>query len=121
MGKNTSSVISLSTGSPQGCVLNPLFYTLMTHDFRAKFSTNHIIKYADNTTVVGLIRDNNELAYREEIKHLVDWCDILNVNKTREIVDDFSKNQLSHTPILINNAAVEQVSSIKFLGEIQTL
>ena len=108
VGRNTSSVISLSTGSPKGCVSSPLIFTLMTHDCRARFSTNHIIKYADGTTAVGLIRENNELAYREELKHLVDWCDtnnlILNVNKTKEIVVDFRKKQPSHTPLLINGA-----------------
>lgn len=120
VGNNTSSVISLSTGSPQGCVLSPLLFTMMTHDCCARYSTNHIIKYADDTTVVGLISDNNELAYREEVKHLVRWCDtnnlILNVDKTREIVVDFRKKQSSHSPLLIKNAIVEQVSSIKFLG-----
>ena len=41
---------------------------------------------------------------------------ILNVNKTKEIVVDFRKKQPSHTPLLINNAAVERVSSTRFLG-----
>ncbi|XP_058501411.1 protein FAM169B-like [Solea solea] len=68
VGNNTSSVISLSTGSPQGCVLSPLLFTLMTHDCRPRYNTNHILKYADDTTVVGLIQDNNKLAYREEVK-----------------------------------------------------
>ncbi len=30
-------------------------------------STNHIIKFADDTTVVGLISNNNEMHYREEV------------------------------------------------------
>ena len=33
VGQNTSSVITLSTGPPQGCVLSPLLLTLMTHDY----------------------------------------------------------------------------------------
>nr|XP_049574556.1 uncharacterized protein LOC125967461 [Syngnathus scovelli] len=39
----------------------------MTHDCSARFETNHIIKFADDTTVVGLIKDNDDSAYREEI------------------------------------------------------
>ncbi len=44
VGHNTSSTTTLSTGAPQGCVLSPLFFTLLTHDCTAKFSSNHIIK-----------------------------------------------------------------------------
>ncbi|KAI3364741.1 hypothetical protein L3Q82_000897 [Scortum barcoo] len=33
-------------------------------------ATNHIVKFADDTTVVGLIRDDNDLAYREELEQL---------------------------------------------------
>ncbi len=55
VGHNTSSTTTLSTGAPQGCVLSPLLFTLLTHDCTAKFSSNHIIKFADDTSVVGLI------------------------------------------------------------------
>ncbi len=53
VGHNTSSTTTLSTGAPQGRVLSPLLFTLLTHDCTAKFSSNHIIKFADDTTVVG--------------------------------------------------------------------
>ena len=116
--RNTSSVITLSTGSPQGCVLSPLLFTLMTHDCVPRSATNPM--FADDTTVVGLIRDNDDMAYREEVEQLVDWWKvnnlILNVDKTKEIIVDFRKNQPSHAPLLINNTVVEVVYSTKFLG-----
>ncbi len=40
VGRNTSSTTTLSTGAPQGCVLSPLLFTLLTHDCTAKFSSN---------------------------------------------------------------------------------
>jgi hypothetical protein len=43
-------------------------YSLFTHDCVAKHGSNTIIKFADNTTVVGLITDNDETAYREEVR-----------------------------------------------------
>ncbi len=70
--------------------------------------------------MVGLIQEDNEQAYREEVRQLVDWCNtnnlLLNVEKTKEIIVDFRKKQHRHTPLIINNTVVEVVSSVKFLG-----
>jgi len=55
VGRHTSRPLNLNTGSPQGCVLNPLLYC--THCV-ARFSSNTIIKFADDTLVVGMISVN---------------------------------------------------------------
>ncbi|KAI3352194.1 hypothetical protein L3Q82_005162 [Scortum barcoo] len=55
IGDNTSSTLVLSTGTPQGCMLSPALFTLFTSDCSAINSTNTIVKFADDTTVVGLI------------------------------------------------------------------
>jgi hypothetical protein len=65
VGNNNSTPLILNTGAPQGCVLSPLLYSLFTHDCMAMPASNSIIKFADDTTVVGLITNNNETAYRE--------------------------------------------------------
>ncbi len=121
VGHNTSSTTILSTGAPQGCVLSPLLFTLLTHDCTAKFSSNHIIKFADDTTVVGLISNNDEKHYREEVAQLAEWCGTnnlsLNVGKTKEVVLDFRRrNSIDHPPLTIDSSTVERVSSTKFLG-----
>lgn len=121
VGDRTSSSILVSTGSPQGCVLSPLLFSLLTHDCAANFSSNHIIKFADDTTVVGLITNNDENSYREEVRQLENWCSShnlsINVDKTKEMVIDFRKSGgHNHTDLQINGAAVERVSTVKFLG-----
>ncbi len=120
VGHNTSSTTTLSTGAPQGCVLSPLLFTLLTHDCTAKFSSNHIIKFADDTSVVGLISNNDETHYREEVAQLAEWCGAnnlsLNVEKTKEVVMDFRRNSVDHPPLTIDTSTVERVSSTKFLG-----
>ena len=64
VGNNTSTLLILSTGAPQGCVLSHLQSSLFTHECVAKDVSNSIIKFADVTTV-GLITNNDETAYRE--------------------------------------------------------
>ncbi|TWW76323.1 putative RNA-directed DNA polymerase from transposon BS [Takifugu flavidus] len=112
--------LTVNTGVPQGCVMSPFLYSLFTHDCRALHGSNTIIKFADDTTVIGHIKDNDESAYREEVDRLATWCHnnnlLPNTNKTKELVLDFRRKTDIHPPIHINGAAVERVSSFKFLG-----
>ena len=120
IGSKTSNTTILNTGAPQGCVLSPLLFTLLTHDCAATHSSNHIIKFADDTTVVGLISGGNEAPYREEVAQLSNWCTnnnlSLNVDKTKELVIDFRRTLHKHIPLCINNLPVQIVQSTKFLG-----
>ena len=66
------------------------------------------------TTVVRLITNNDETAYRE-----AEWCQENNLSlnvKTKELIVDFRKKQREHIPINIDRPAVEKVESFKFLG-----
>ena len=70
--------------------------------------------------MVGLITNNNETAYREEVRDLAVWCQdnnlSFNVGKTKELIVDYRKRRTEHAPIHIDGAVVEQVESFKFLG-----
>ncbi len=120
MGNNTSSPLTLNTGAPQGCVLSPLLCSLYTHECKATHSSNVIVKFADDTMVIGLITDNDETAYREEVSTLSKWCQenhlSLNIDKTKELVVDYRRQSREHTPISIDKTPVERVNSFKFLG-----
>ncbi|KAI3367588.1 hypothetical protein L3Q82_026434, partial [Scortum barcoo] len=54
---------------PQVLVL----YSLFTHDCVASHKYNTILKFADDTTVIGLISGGDETAYRSEVASLVKW------------------------------------------------
>ena len=100
-------------------MFSTLLYSLFTHDCKARHDSKTIIKFADDTTIVDLITDNDETAYRKEVRDLTMRCRdnnlSLNVIKRKEIIVDYSKRRTEHAPILINGAVVEQIESFKFL------
>ena len=53
VGNNTCVMLILNTGVPQRCVLSPLLYSLFPHD------SNSTLTFAADTTVVGLITNND--------------------------------------------------------------
>ncbi len=122
----TFNSITLNIGAPQGCVLSPLLYSLYTHDCVSSCSSTSIVKFADDTVVLGLINyDVNEAAYLaaylDEVERLTSWCQdnclSLNVSKTKELIVDLRKRQQrSYTPLMISGTPVERVSSFKYLG-----
>eukprot|EP00918_Siedleckia_nematoides_P068786 GHVU01149978.1.p1 GENE.GHVU01149978.1~~GHVU01149978.1.p1 ORF type:complete len:237 (-),score=5.26 GHVU01149978.1:1622-2332(-) len=121
VGNILSNSIIINTGSPQGCVLSAFLFTLYTYDLCAKYENCRIVKYADDTVIIGLISDNNFTNYELQIEHAASWCNehnlFLNVSKTKELVFDFRKNQV-HKQITINGDKVEECESFKYLGVI---
>ena len=63
-------VLDFLTGRPQvvrvgnnistSLTLSHILYSLFTHNYMAMHTSNSIIKFADNTKVVGLITNNDE-------------------------------------------------------------
>ncbi len=71
--------------------------------------------------VLGLINNDDEAAYLDEVERLTSWCQdnclSLNVSKTKELIVDFRKrHQRPYTPLMISGTPVERVSSFKYLG-----
>ena len=120
MGSKTSAKLTVSTGTPQGCCLSPRLYSLYTHDCVSTKRSNIIIKYADDTTILGLIKGGNESAYREQVNNIISYGEdndlVLNVDKTKEVILDFRRGHHTLEPLVIKGTVVEQAESFKFLG-----
>ena len=81
---------------------------------------NTILKFEDNTTVIGCITGRGEVAYRREVAGLVSWCEdnnlTLNTDKTKEMIVDMRKKSRPPRPLYIQELEVEGVNSFKYLG-----
>ncbi len=64
-------------------------------------------------TVIGLIKDGDESAYKQEVEQLAVWCSRNNLElktlKTVEMLVDFSRNPPAHPPLIIMDSTVAAV------------
>ncbi|XP_077959458.1 uncharacterized protein LOC144408008 [Gasterosteus aculeatus] len=133
-GSQTSCLTGSSTGSwgnmsqalgpssptsPQGCVLSPLLFSLYTNSCTSSHQSVKLLKFADDTTLIGLISGGDESAYRWDSDHLVSWCSQnhleLNALKTVQMVVDFRRNRAPPSPITLRDSPVKwelNISSI---------
>lgn len=62
-------------------------------------------------TVMGLMNNNDETSYREEVEQLVSWCNdnnlSLNVDTTKEIVVDLRRTPADHSLLFISGSTIE--------------
>ncbi|KAK3569893.1 hypothetical protein QTP86_006847 [Hemibagrus guttatus] len=120
LGTHVSDLQHISTGFPQGCVLSPLLFSLYTNGYTPGHQSVKLLKFADDTTLIGLISDGDESAYRGEIDCLVSWCSTnnleLNSLKTVEMTVDFRKNPAPRLPVILCDSPVSSAESFCFLG-----
>lgn len=91
---------------------------MCTYDCVPTQDNTIIIKYVDDTTILGLIKGEDKLENRN-VDNIFTYGDknnvILNTDKTKNILD-FWKNTSPLRPLIIKGTEVDRVDSHRFLG-----
>lgn len=120
LGKHVSDSQTISTGSPQVCVLSPLLFSLYSNNCTSIHQSVKLLKFIDDTTLIRLIFLEDESAYRWETI----WCRQnkleLNTLKTMEMLVDFRKDPAPRNPITLCDYPVNTAEHCCFLGTIIT-
>lgn len=99
-------------------MLNPFLFTLDTQDCITIYDSDIIVKFVDDTILLGLITNDKETSYKEKVWGLVAWCSanklLLNMSRTKQMVMDWRRKKVDSAPLQI---CLERVPSFRFLGE----
>jgi len=103
---------------PQRCVLSPLLCILYTHDCIPVHSSNSIIKFAYDTTVVGRISGGDESANQDEVEWMSESCTyknlVLNITKTKKLIVDFRSKKTDIQALFIGQNWVKNQDVLEY-------
>lgn len=121
LGKVCSDVSPITSGVPQGACLSPYLFSLFMADLKPKHSSTHMIKYADDVTIICPYKNSeSNIQCRDESDNIEDWCTrnklILNVSKTKAMFVTRKRNHDIAQTFTKND--IEISTSIKILGVI---
>ena len=81
---------------PQGCVLSVSVFSIYESDSGSDNKNCVIIKYADDTMILGLLGGNDhhiDNCYTAEVERFIHWCEVyfldLNVKKAKQMIFGF--------------------------------
>ena len=119
IGNSVSNTMVVGAGTPQGTVSGPNDFKLVINDLT--FNTCYA-KYVDDTTVLSVSKDVNDITLQTAADHLVHWAQnngmMINTNNTKESIICFNKkvNAEDILPLCINGNNTDRVTTFKLLG-----
>ena len=109
----------ITTGVPQGAILSPLLFNVMTRDI-PKISGVTISEFADDICfyIVGSGLPEIQSKFQNQINVFYawtkDWGLNVNINKTKAMM--FTNKRTPYPPLSLNGSPIEYVRSHRYLG-----
>ena len=126
-----SNYLTISTGVPQGSILGPLLFIIYINDLPHVSNLFKFIMYADDTTLVGRIKNftinnqNNELNtirdnINKELNKISEWLKLnklsLNASKSKYMIFSKRNRVINNIDLKIDGTIIQQVNDFNFLG-----
>ena len=119
----TSNMLEIRTGIPQGSLLGPLFFSICINDIVKASAIFNYIMYADDTTLYCNLEDfvdcDTETAINRELQKINLWLQRnklkLNVGKTKFMIFH-KRKKVPNLSIALNDTTITKVDSFNYLG-----
>ena len=119
----SSQLLDITCGVPQGSVLGPLLFLIYINDLPNVSEVLNFYLFADDTNICyeSKTLKDIEKTINEELNKLFIWLNVnrlsLNIDKTKCIIfHPYNKPMKDHITIKINNKVIDQKEYIKYLG-----
>ena len=114
-----TGITEILSGVPQGSVLGPTLYTLYTSDL-PQSNTTYTATYADDTVILSTHNDRNTASrnLQSNLNEIDRWLRKWRIkpNVTKSVQITFTLKRDSCPQVFLNNAALPQVTAVKYLG-----
>ena len=116
-----SNPVVKNTGTPQGSVISPTLFTIYTNGITSRAENMTILKYADDTCIIGLISNFSDAnMYFSEVARISEQCKSLDImsnpTKTKETLFFTKKGKPTVDPLSVNDTVIDLCSTTKYLG-----
>lgn len=117
-----SSVVTVTSGVPQGSHLGPLLFILFVNDVECILNLMNVLIYADDMKLfMEICKASDLVVFQGEIDNFHTWCSksLLELNVKKCISVSFTrKREITQEAITIGQKTVERCSQVRDLGVI---
>lgn len=107
--EETFNIYPINVGIPQGSILVPTMYNILTHDIPHSNDT-HLVTFADDTAVLSFNSDSNysTKSFQDYLNELQNWCKLWRVkmNEEKSTHVTFTLRPINGLPLSFDNKVI---------------